>query len=217
VIVNNSGDKPGFIVPPPGLIPSRGAEETTPPPKVAPLSFPVFVPVPLGASPQPAAMPSTPVPSTPVPSTPTPSTPLPGDGGQGAPLAEAPAVNARLGNVLPQEDTLIPKIWRLTLADGQSFEASTSMVLGRDPAVVPVRPQAQRIPVTDPVKSVSKTHAIIDVDATELSVTDLHSTNGVIVTRPDGRQDDLPPGGRAVLAAGSRVLLGEFAIDVSRE
>jgi pSer/pThr/pTyr-binding forkhead associated (FHA) protein len=119
--------------------------------------------------------------------------------------------------VLPQEDPLIPKNWRLTFADGQTFEATTSMVLGRDPASVPVRPQAKRISVTDPAKSVSKTHAIIDVEAAELSVTDLHSTNGVIVTGPDGRQDDLPPGGRTVLTAGSRVLLGEFAIDVSRE
>jgi FHA domain len=194
--VNNSGDKPGFIVPPPGLIPSRDAEETTPPPEMTPVSVPMFVPVPLGGTP-PAARPA--------------------DGGQALASAEALAANARPRNVLPQEDTLIPKTWRLTLADGQSVEASHSMVLGRDPAVVPVRPQAERIAVCDPAKSVSKTHAIIDLDATGLSVTDLHSTNGVMVTRPDGRQDDLPPGGRAVLTAGSRVLLGEFAIDVTRE
>jgi FHA domain len=111
------------------------------------------------------------------------------------PLGATPPATVRPPTVLPQEDTLIPKTWRLTFADGQSFEATSSMVLGRDPAVVPVRPQAQRIPVADPAKSVSKTHAIIDLESAELSVTDLHSTNGVIVTRPDGRRDDLPPGG----------------------
>jgi hypothetical protein len=184
--VSNSGEKPGFIVPPPGLIPWRDAEKTPRPPHVTPASIPPFVPVPLGATP-------------------------PG----GTPPAATPTT--RPPNVLPHEDTTIPKTWRLRLADGQSFEASNSMVLGRDPAVVPVRPQARRIPVTDPAKSVSKTHAIIDLESAELSVTDLHSTNGVIVTRPDGRQDDLPPGGRTVLTAGSRVLLGEFAIDVTRE
>lgn len=176
--MSNSGEKPGFIVPPPGLIPSRATEEGTPPPTVIPASLPVFLPVPIGAT---------------------------------------PPASVRPPNVLPQEDTLIPKTWRLTFADGQSFEATSSMVLGRDPAVVPVRPQAQRIPVADPAKSVSKTHAIIDLESAELSVTDLHSTNGVIVTRPDGRQEDLPPGGRTVLTAGSRVLLGDFAIDVTRE
>ncbi|MGO4691827.1 FHA domain-containing protein [Glaciibacter sp. 2TAF33] len=195
--MGNSGEKAGFIVPPPGLIPARGAEEAAPPAPITPVSFPGFVPVPIGVT--------------------VPSAPQPADAGQEAHAAAAPAALERPRNVLPQEDTLIPKIWRLTFADGQSLEATSSMVIGRDPAVVPVRPQAQRIPVADPAKSVSKTHAIIDLEATELSVTDLHSTNGVIVTRPDGRQDDLPPGGRTVLFVGSRVLLGEFAIDITRE
>ena len=41
--------------------------------------------------------------------------------------------------------------------------------------------------------------------------------NGVIVADPDGTQTDLPPGGRAVLNAGSRVLLGGLVIDVLHE
>ncbi len=119
--------------------------------------------------------------------------------------------------VLSPENTRLPTSWQLKLADGQSIEATGSMVLGRDPAPVAVRPHATRVPVTDAAKSVSKTHAIIDVEDTQLAVTDLHSTNGVIVTDPDGTQTDLPPGGRAVLHEGSRLMLGEFVIDVLRE
>ena len=74
-----------------------------------------------------------------------------------------------------------------------------------------------RVPVNDDAKPVSKTHAIIDVEGSQFFVTDPHSTNGVIVTDPDGTQTDLPPGGRAVLNAGSRVLLGGLVIDVLHE
>ena len=182
-------DKPGFIVPPPGLIPSQIEEKTVPAVKIVPAALPAFVPTPIGAP-----RPGRPVPSQSVPSQSVPSAP-----------------------VLPQGATQLPTSWRLRLADGQSIEATGSLVLGRDPAQVDVRPHATRVPVNDDAKSVSKTHAIIDVEGSQLFVTDLHSTNGVIVTDPDGTQTDLPPGGRAVLNAGSRVLLGEFVIDVLHE
>lgn len=168
-------DRPDFIVPPPGLIPSRVGERTVPAASIAPASFPVFVPGPLGGA-RPAA-----------------------------------AVHAQPP---PRDDA--PPGWWLTFADGQRVEATVALVIGRDPAPVATRPHATLQPVTDAAKSVSKTHAIIDMDGDRLSVTDLNSTNGVIVTEPDGTQTDLEPGGRAQLRAGARLMLGEFVIDVGR-
>lgn len=179
-------DTSGFIVPPPGLIPSHVDDQTTPartiePASFEPASFPAFVPATIGA-------------------------PLP-----------VPPKPAALQAVLPQEQTLLPSVWRLSLADGQNIEASGSLVLGRDPALVPARQHARLVPLTDQAKSVSKTHAIIDLDDGELSVTDLHSTNGVIVIDADGTETDLEPGGRATVHHGSQLLLGEFRIGVSHE
>ncbi|WP_022886510.1 FHA domain-containing protein [Glaciibacter superstes] len=174
-------DKSGFIVPPPGLIPSHVDDQTTPARTIEPASFPAFVPVAIGA---PLSAPPLPVPPQ---------------------------------NVLPQEQTLLPTAWRLAFADGQSIEATGSLILGRDPATVPARQHARLVPVTDQAKSVSKTHAIIDLEGGELSVTDLHSTNGVIVIEADGTETDLEPGGRATVRHGSRLLLGEFRIDITHE
>ena len=89
-----------------------------------------------------------------------------------------------------------------------------ALVFGRSPSPVTLRPDATLVPVVDAAKSVSKTHAIVDVDGAGLAVTDLHSTNGVSVTHPDGSRDDLEPGGRAALPDGCTLRLGEFAIDV---
>lgn len=106
--------------------------------------------------------------------------------------------------------------WRLTLADGQELDLAGALVFGRSPAPVNARPHATLVPVVDAAKSVSKTHAIVDIDGAGLAVTDLHSTNGVSVIHPDGSRTDLEPGGRAALPDGCSLRLGEFAIDVRR-
>ena len=107
--------------------------------------------------------------------------------------------------------------WHLSLADGQQLSVSGSYIIGRDPAPVPARPQGILIVVNDPARSVSKTHAIVDLEDGHLSVTDLHSTNGVTVTRADGSRLELDPGTRSELLAGSRIQLGDFLLTVSRE
>lgn len=106
--------------------------------------------------------------------------------------------------------------WRLTAADGQELGLTGALVFGRSPSPVALRPLATLVPVVDAAKSVSKTHAVVDVDGTGLAVTDLHSTNGVSVIHPDGTRTDLEPGGRAVLTDGCTLRLGEFAIGVRR-
>ncbi len=170
-------DKPGFIVPPPWLVPERDDESTVPAEDVAPASFPAFLPAPIGGMPAPALPPHS------------------------VPAPEEPSVAG----------------WRLTLDDGQSIVVTGALVLGRDPAEVASRPLAGLVRVHDPARSVSKTHAVIDPGGQTLSVTDLGSTNGVSITAPDGRVTDLDPGGQGFLESGSRLILGEFGVAVSRE
>ena len=170
-------DKPGFIVPPPWLVPERDDESTVPAEDVVPASFPAFLPAPIGGMPAPALPP------------------------RSVPAPEQSSVAA----------------WRLTLDDGQSIVVTGTLVLGRDPAEVASRPHAGLVRVHDPARSVSKTHAVIDPGGQTLSVTDLGSTNGVSITDPDGRVTDLDPNGQGILEAGSRLILGEFGVTVSRE
>lgn len=170
-------DKPGFIVPPPWLVPERDGESTVPAAEAAPASFPAFLPAPIGGMPASAPPP------------------------RSVPAPEEPSVAG----------------WRLTLDDGQSIAVTGALVLGRDPAQVASRPHAGLVPVHDPARSVSKTHAVIDPGGQTLSVTDLGSTNGVSITAPDGLVTDLDPGGHGFLESGSRLILGEFGVTVSRE
>lgn len=118
--------------------------------------------------------------------------------------------------VVPEAQATPHGPWVLALDDGQRIQVGGSLVLGRDPAPVSVRPHAVLVPVVDAAKSVSKTHAILDLEGAELSITDLHSTNGVLVTDVHGVEHDLAPGERVVLSRGDRVELGTFAVRVER-
>jgi hypothetical protein len=128
----------------------------------------------------------------------------------------APGPGAPPAPVVPVSSATPLGPWILALADGQRLQVDGSIVLGRDPAPVSVRPHAALVPLVDPARSVSKTHAIIDVEGAELSITDLHSTNGVLVVDPHGDEFDLAPGERAVLQPGSRIELGTFVVRVQR-
>ena len=105
-------------------------------------------------------------------------------------------------------------VYSLELSDGTRHPLDRSILLGRGPAARPDWPEARLLPVVDPDKSVSKTHAGIRVHADELRVEDLHSTNGVIVLRADGSSSVVEPGAPTTLAAGDTVSLGQFALHI---
>ncbi len=106
--------------------------------------------------------------------------------------------------------------WSLTLSDGQRHTVGAAALIGRDATADPRWSGASRISVVDSTKTVSKTHALFETDATGLWVTDLHSSNGVYVELPDGREIDVEPGARTSVPAGSTVLLGDFAVTVEK-
>lgn len=113
--------------------------------------------------------------------------------------------------VVPQAAT-----WRLTLADGQSLTVASALFIGRNPSRTAHDSEGDLLPVDDQTKTVSKTHAFIEVDAAGLWVTDLDSTNGVFVALPDDDGVQAEPGERVAVPAGGDIVLGEFVIQVER-
>lgn len=177
---------PDFIVPPPGLIPH--APESTEPERTV-----QAVPGRVLPTFVPAAPPGVPSPVPPVPSSPA---PLP------APTA-SDAVPA-------------PGLWRLTGERGVEIVVGGPLVLGRDPVAAPPHGDATGVPVVDPARSVSKTHAFIEAAPDGVSVTDLHSTNGVRVRTAGLELHELAPGVPAVVPQGASILLGDLELRVDR-
>ena len=113
------------------------------------------------------------------------------------------------------EDTRVaaPRPWTLTFPDGSSVSLDGPLLLGRDPAAIPDRPDAQLRAVVDLGKTVSKTHALLEPTPAGVLVRELHSTNGAAIDTSAGREL-LRAGGEAVAPRGATILLGSFAIGV---
>jgi len=160
-------DKPGFIVPPPHLVPSHvDADSQTHRAPARTSALPPFRP-------------------------PT-------------------AVGA------PEAASVVEPRWQVTMPTGITVVIDGAVLLGRNPVAIEPWPSAELILVDDPAKTVSKTHAAFEAAGAVLRVTDLHSTNGVTVTAPDGAERDLPAGTASDVAPGSTVHLGRYAVRVDR-
>ena len=106
--------------------------------------------------------------------------------------------------------------WTLTLPNGTVELVTGRLVVGRQPEFMPTDPTARLIPVPDPTRSVSKNHACFFLAGSNLVVEDLGSTNGIIVTRPDGHEHDIGVRGRAELEDGSKVELGDVVLRIGK-
>ena len=180
-------DGPDFIVPPPGLIPA--AVPSDEPDRTVRDARPRVLP----AFPPPpgAARPGTPV---------TPPTPA------------APAERRQP----PANEAVTEGAWRLRGPDALDVLLVQPVVLGRDPASDTARPGAASIPLRDPARSVSKTHALVELVDDRVLITDLHSTNGTRVLTAEGEAHELEPGRATEAPNGATVLLGEFAVRLDR-
>ena len=185
-------------MPPPSIgLPPTASAPAAPPAPTAPAA-PAFVPAPTPSSapPAPAAAPQTPA---------APSTPAffaPDNGG-----------DDDLDNTIVVDRTpVVP--WKLRTDDG--FVASltaTTVVLGRNPSSSDANVQAIAIP--DSSKTLSKTHARLDLVDGAWTLTDLHSTNGVVVIAADGSENLIDVNQTVPLQ--SRFLLGKVGMAVSFE
>ncbi|WP_448005053.1 FHA domain-containing protein [Agromyces bauzanensis] len=106
--------------------------------------------------------------------------------------------------------------WRLRGPGGLEVLLLRPVVLGRDPLPAPGGPDAAVIRVDDPARSVSKTHARIEIVEGRVTITDLSSTNGTRVLTPEGESHELEPGRPVEARSGATVLLGEFAVRLDR-
>lgn len=74
---------------------------------------------------------------------------------------------------------------RVTFDDGRALTVERHALVGRNPSPTP---DVQVVRVADPGRSVSKTHLQLLVDDAGAWVVDRGSTNGTVVTLPDGAQ-----------------------------
>ncbi|ABM09951.1 RDD family protein [Paenarthrobacter aurescens] len=100
-------------------------------------------------------------------------------------------------------------VLRIRIDDGQDIQLGGSVLLGRNPAPQPGESVEQLLPVSDPGRSISKTHLHLRVDGDGVWVTDRNSTNGSAVTTPDGIQTRLHPGEASFVRPGSTVHFGD--------
>lgn len=105
--------------------------------------------------------------------------------------------------------------WELVPAAGSPVPLTAPVViLGRRPAADPAFPGAQLLAVAGDARTVSKTHARIEQRGESWIVTDLGSTNGVLVRTLMGDEVEVEPG--AQLDAGERFFLGDEEFHLRR-
>lgn len=101
----------------------------------------------------------------------------------------------------------------LVLDDGSRFElTSPTVVIGRNPESATGE---QRLTVPDKTRTLSKTHARLVFRDGEATLTDLQSTNGVMIVSDDGVETLLEPGESVVVSG--RFVLGEVGMLVEVE
>lgn len=184
---------PEFIVPPPGLIPDAPQphvpERTGPPgPPEERTDHTV------------RALPGRALPTF---------TPLPS-----APPAASVAVPPGLRPPVPRPET--EAVFELASAAGETIPLLGRVIVGRNPTVDAAHPDARPVALQDPTRTVSKTHALVEVGQGRVLITDLHSTNGVAVQAGGGELTVLDPGAPADLSVGSTLRLGDLVLTLRR-
>jgi pSer/pThr/pTyr-binding forkhead associated (FHA) protein len=101
----------------------------------------------------------------------------------------------------------------LALSDGRRVVVEGVALIGRNPAAAV---DVQIVRVVDPGRSVSKTHLQVAVSPSGVWVADRGSTNGTVVTLPDGGQVVCPVDHPVRLRTGATVRFGDYSFVVVR-
>lgn len=105
--------------------------------------------------------------------------------------------------------------WVLVAPDGTPVDLTSDVViLGRRPAPDGAHPGAQLVAIADDTRTVSKTHARLQLRGETWFVTDLDSTNGVLFATLMGTEVEAPPGEE--IEAGERFFLGDAEVRLAR-
>lgn len=103
--------------------------------------------------------------------------------------------------------------WQLTPPLGQPIAiTSGTVILGRRPTVRAADGAAQVIAVADGTRTISKTHARLELTDGVWTITDLGSTNGVVLIAADGTEQELAAG--VTMALTQRFLLGDAELRI---
>ncbi|KAB7788996.1 RDD family protein [Bifidobacterium leontopitheci] len=172
---------------------SRRAAAPRPPHRAAPSNA---HPMPLPTAPS----------AAPVPSLPTPAAPTPGP--------PSPAAAVRTPPDMPSAGTA-KQVAVIYFENGRGIhlDIPSRAVLGRKPASDD--PNDVLVPVPDTTGTMSRSHALLEITAGRMWVTDLGSTNGSEVFGEDGATTRLAPHARTEIPFGTRVFLGNTAVSVS--
>jgi uncharacterized RDD family membrane protein YckC len=114
------------------------------------------------------------------------------------------------------DESVVPPEWALRLDDGRDVAVDGLVLLGRNPQPRVGEEDATLIKVSDDTRTVSKSHLAVGVDVSGLYVMDRGSTNGTMVTAPDGGQRPCPPGDLVDVPAGSVISFGDHWLEVHR-
>ena len=103
----------------------------------------------------------------------------------------------------------------VTLATGESVDITQSALLGRMPQPGEGEEFEHLIVVTDPGRSVSKTHLEFGVEGDELWISDRNSGNGSIIREPGVVPRRAQPGTRYTVVRGTRVDIGDLHLTIT--
>ncbi|MBA8829091.1 FHA domain-containing protein [Alpinimonas psychrophila] len=96
----------------------------------------------------------------------------------------------------------------LTLDSGESLEVSANGLVGRMPQPAAGERFAHLVIVTDPSRSVSKTHLEFGFDGEQLWVLDRNSGNGSIIRESGKIPRRADPGRKYIVPRGTRIDMG---------
>jgi hypothetical protein len=103
----------------------------------------------------------------------------------------------------------------LQFSTGESVSVNGSGLLGRNPIAEPGEYFDSLVTISDPGKSVSKTHLQFGQDGGSFWISDRYSGNGTIVREPESQPRRCEPGRRYRIVRGTRVDIGEQFFVVS--
>jgi hypothetical protein len=144
----------------------------------------------------------------------------------GAPMSARASVSARRSAPeLPDAESAFDETivaarrrpeWMLTPPLGAAIPVTADvLIVGRRPAADADFPGAQLIAIPDETRTVSKTHARLELHDGAWTIVDLDSTNGVVLQPVDAPEVELAPSARAPLT--ERFLLGDAELRLTRD
>lgn len=105
--------------------------------------------------------------------------------------------------------------WMLHTPLGAAITVSSDvLIIGRRPSSDPQHAHAQLVPVADETRTMSKTHARLELHGDAWTITDLDSTNGVVLLGLDGAETELVSGRPEPLT--ESFLLGDAELRLAR-